>query len=132
MIHIVPSASYLVSLSPFRASRTTSPPFKVFAVGSLLSLSPEETEKIHSANWVLEIAAWVAEQTLQCPSKMIGFILIFPEDLGGHISHVPSSIWVLRELQLLESKRDVRPRFVLLLQLALVLTSGIPVFTTLR
>ena len=63
----------------------------------LSSLSPEETEKIHSANMVLEIAAWVAEQTLQCPSKMIGLILIFPEDLGGHISHGLSSLWVLRE-----------------------------------
>ena len=74
----------------------------------LSSLSPEETEKIQSANRPLEIAAWVAEQRLQCPSKVIGFTLIFPEDLGGHISYGPSSIWVLREFQFLEGTRDAR------------------------
>ena len=86
MIHIVPSAS---TWSRSRHSglpgqpplRSRSSPLGVS------SLSPEETEKIHSVNRVLEIAAWVAEQTLQCPSKMIGLIPIFPEDLDGHISH---------------------------------------------
>ena len=74
----------------------------------LSSLSPEGTEKIHSANRVLEIAARVAEQTLQCPSKVFGFTLMFPEDLGGHKSCGSSSLEVLREFQLLEGTRDVR------------------------
>ena len=39
---------------------------------------------------------------------MIGFTLIFPEDLGGHISHGPSSLWALREFQLFEGTRDAR------------------------
>ena len=107
MIHIVPSASTWSRSRHFGLPgqphlRSRSSPL------GLSSLSPEESEKIHSANRVLEIAAWVSEQTLQCPSKVIGFTLIFPEDLGGHISHGPSSLWVLREFQLLDGTRDVR------------------------
>ena len=72
MIHIVPSGSTwsrsrhsgLPGQLPLRSRSSPS---------GLSSLTPEETEKIHSANRVLEIAAWVAEQTLQCPSKVIGF-----------------------------------------------------------
>ena len=107
MIHIVPSAS---TWSRSRHSGLPGqPPLRSWSSPlGLSSLSLEETEKIHSANRVLEIAAWVAEQSLQCRSKMIGLILIFPEDLGGHESHGPSSLWVLREFQLLEGTRDVR------------------------
>ena len=103
-IHIVPSAS---TWSRSRHSGLPGqPPLRSRSSPlGLSSLSPEETEKIHSANRVLEIAAW---QTLQCLSKVIGFTLIFPEDLGGHKSHGPSSLWVLREFQLLEGTRDVR------------------------
>ena len=107
MIHIVPSAS---TWSRSRHSGLPGqPPLRSRSSPlGLSSLSPEESEKIHSANRVLEIAAWVSEQTLQCPSKVIGFTHIFPEDLGGHISHGPSSLWVLREFQLLDGTRDVR------------------------
>ena len=51
----------------------------------LSSLSPDETEKINEANRALEVAVWVAEQALQCPSKIIGLNIIFTEDLGGHL-----------------------------------------------
>ena len=74
----------------------------------LSSLSPDETEKINKANRALEVAVWVAEQALQCPSKFIGLNIIFPEDLGGHCLHGPSSIWVLREFRFLEGIRDAR------------------------
>ena len=60
------------------------------------------------ANRALELAVWVAEQALQCPSKFIGLNIVFPEDLGGHCVHGPSSIWVLRELRFLEGVRDAR------------------------
>ena len=72
------------------------------------SLSPDETQKINKANRALEVAAWVAEQSLQCPSKFIGLNIIFPEDLGGHCIHGPSSMWVLREFRFLEGVRDAR------------------------
>ena len=107
MIHIAPSAS-----TWFRSRHSGlpgQPPLRSRSSPlGLSSLSPEETAKILSANRALEIAAWVAEQTLQCPSKMIGFTLKFPEDLGGHKSSRPSSLWVLREFQRLEGTRDVR------------------------
>ena len=74
----------------------------------LPSLSPDETQKINTANRALEVAAWVAEQSLQCPSKFIGLNIIFPEDLGGHCEHGPSSMWVLREFRFLEGVRDAR------------------------
>ena len=60
------------------------------------------------ANRALEVAAWVAEQSLQCPSKFVGLNIIFPKDLGGHCVHGPSSIWVLREFRSLEGVRDAR------------------------
>ena len=74
----------------------------------LSSLSPAETVKVNMANRALEVAAWVAEQSLQCPCKLIGRNIIFPEDLGGHCVHGPSSIWVLREFRFLEGVRDAR------------------------
>ena len=74
----------------------------------LSSLSPDETKKINEANRALEVAVWVAEQSLQCPSKFIGLNIIFPEDLGGHCIHGPSSMWVLREFRFLEGTRDAR------------------------
>ena len=81
MIHFVPSAS---TWSRSRHSehsgqlplRSRSSPL------GLSSLSPDETQKINEANRALEVAAWVAEQSLQCPSKFIGLNIIFPEDLG--------------------------------------------------
>ena len=68
----------------------------------------QETEKTNGANRAMEISARVGEQTLHCPSKSVGLDVIFPEDLGRHISHVPSSLWALREFQLLEGTRDAR------------------------
>ena len=56
----------------------------------------------------MEVAVWVAEQSLQCPPKFIGLNIIFPEDLGGHCLHGPSSMWVLREFRFLEGIRDAR------------------------
>ena len=49
----------------------------------LSALSPFEDEKVRSANLVLEILAWCAEQALECAYKAVGLNLIFPEDLGG-------------------------------------------------
>ena len=74
----------------------------------LSSLSPDESEKINEANRSLEISAWVAEQALHCPSKVVGVNIIFHEDLGGHCLHGPSSMWVLQEFRFLEGIRDAR------------------------
>ena len=107
MVHIVPSAA---TWSRSRHSehsgqfplRSRSSPL------GLSSLSPDKTQNINKANRALEVAAWVAEQSLQCPSKFNGLNIIFPEDLGGHCEHGPSSMWVLREFRFLEGVRDAR------------------------
>ena len=107
MVHIVPSAA---TWSRSRHSgHSGQPPLRSrsFPLG-LPSLSPDETQQINKANRALEVAAWVAEQSLQCPSKFIGLNIIFPEDLGGHCEHGPSSMWVLREFRFLEGVRDAR------------------------
>ena len=99
----------LHGLAPATLDTQGSPPLRSRASPlGLPSLSPNETQQIDKANRALEIAAWVAEQSLQCPSKFIGLNIIFPEDLGGHCEHGPSSMWVLREFRLLEGVRDAR------------------------
>ena len=107
MVHIVPSAA---TWSRSRHSQHSGqPPLRSRSSPlGLSSLSRAETIKVNMANRALEVAAWVAEQSLQCPSKLIGLNIIFPEDLGGHCVHGPSSIWVLREFRFLEGVRDAR------------------------
>ena len=107
MVHIVPSAA---TWSRSRHSQHSGqPPLRSRSSPlGLSSLSPAETVKINMANRALEVAAWVAEQSLQCPCKLIGLNIIFPEDLGGHCVHGPSSMWVLREFRFLEGVRDAR------------------------
>ena len=92
----------LLGLAPATLNTQGSPPLhsRSSPLG-LSSLSPDETQKINKANRALELAVWVAEQALQCPSKFIGLNIVFPEDLGGHCVHGPSSIWVLREFRFL-------------------------------
>ena len=74
----------------------------------LPSLTPSENDKVNSANRALEAVLWCAEQALCCKTKAVGLNIIFPEDLGGQQSEGPSSLWVLREIQLLEGIRDAR------------------------
>ena len=97
----------MVSFPPLPTFGATSPPLKILSTGSLFSFA-SRNRKINMANRALEVAVWVAEQSLQCPSKFIGLNIIFPEDLGGHCVHGPSSIWVLREFRFLEGVRDAR------------------------
>ena len=98
----------MVSLPPLPTLGAAPPLRSRSSPLGLSSLSPNETQKINEANRALEVAVWVAEQSLQCPSKFIGLNIIFPEDLGGHCIHGPSSMWVLRELLFLEGIRDAR------------------------
>ena len=73
----------------------------------LSSLSPIEDEKVRSANLVLEILAWCAEQALQCAYQAVGLMLIFLRTLEVPPKG-PASIWMLRELQVLDGCCDAR------------------------
>ena len=78
MVHIVPSAA--TSSRSRHSDHSGQPPLRSRSSPlGLPSLSPDETQKINKANRDLEVAAWVAEQSLQCPSKFIGVNIIFPE-----------------------------------------------------
>ena len=66
----------------------------------LSTLNPTENEKINSANHVLEILTCCAGQVFQCSAKSVRSWRTSP--VG------PSSIWALREFQLLEGIYDAR------------------------
>ena len=93
-VHILPPAS---SWSRSRQSDVMSR-----SAPRLSSLSPAESKKVRDANFVVECLSWCSEQALACPVKIVALTIIFPEDLGGHADG-PSSIWALREFQLLAS-----------------------------
>ena len=107
VIHIVPPAA---TWSRSRHSDIPGPrPLRSrLAPLGLPSLTPSENDKVNSANRALEAVLWCAEQALCCKTKAVGLNIIFPEDLGGQQSEGPSSLWVLREIQLLEGIRDAR------------------------
>ena len=71
----------------------------------LSSLNPTENKKIRSAIQALEILVWCAEQALQSTVKPVGINVIWRED---HHSDGLSSIWALREFQLVEGIHDAR------------------------
>ena len=60
--------------------------------------------------------AWVAEQALHC--RTCRLVLLFPEDLGGHSSDGPASVWQTKEFMLLESLNEARRRGAFLCQLS--------------
>ena len=107
VVHIVPPAatwsrsrhSDILGQTPLRSR---------LAPLGLPSLTPSENDKVNSANRALEAVLWCAEQALCCKTKAVGLNIIFPEDLGGQQSEGPSSLWVLRGIQLLEGIRDAR------------------------
>ena len=77
MVHIIPSAS---TWSRSRHSvHSGQPPLRSRSSPlGLSSLSPTETEKINKANRTLEVAVWVAEQSLQCPIQIHWSEYYFP------------------------------------------------------
>ena len=109
MVHIIPSAA---TWSRSRHSpHSGQPPLPLRSRSSplgLSSLSPAETVKVNMANRALEVAAWVAEQSLQCPSKIIGLNIISPKTWEDTVYMVHLPFWVLREFRFLEGVRDAR------------------------
>ena len=105
-IFLVPSAS---TWSRLRSSATQGQPqlrIRAFPLG-VPGSDPHVAEQLRRANRVLEAIAWYAEQALACSSTRVGLNLVFPEDVGGHPVTGPSSIWALREFQLLDGVNDV-------------------------
>ena len=68
----------------------------------LQSLDPISTSKVTASNKQLEFDSWFLKEALICPTKKVGVILVFPEDLGGLLDSGPTSIWALQEFKSLE------------------------------
>ena len=80
------------------------------------SLAPDTLSRVHNANRQCEFTAWVAEQALHC--RTCRLVLLFPEDLGGHSSDGPASVWQTKEFMLLESLNEARRGGAFLCQLS--------------
>ena len=105
-IFLIPSAS---TWSRLRSSATSGQPqlrTRAFPLG-VPGSDPQVAELLRQDNRILEAISWCAEQALACSSTRVGLNLVFPEDPGGHPVTGPSSIWALREFQLLEGVHDV-------------------------
>ena len=63
------------------------------------NLGPPAHQKVRTDNKILEALSGCAEQTLL--SNKARLFLMFPEDLGGHSQEGPSSMWDLRDFQVL-------------------------------
>ena len=83
----------------------------------LQSLDPNSTSKATASNQQLEFAFWFLKEALTYPTKKVGVILVFPEDLGGWLESGPSSIWGLKEFRSLEDYHGGRRGAVYLCQI---------------
>ena len=84
----------------------------------LSSLNPQQSERVRQSNREVEAVSWFAAQSARCKVRRVGLVLMFPEDLGGHVRDGPASPWSSREFQELESACDVRRGSAFLCQLA--------------
>ena len=84
----------------------------------LLSLNPQQTERVRQSNREMEAVSWLAAQSARCKVRRVGVVLIFPEDFGGYVTDGAASPWLSREFQDLEGACDVRRDWALLCHLA--------------
>ena len=79
-------------------------------------LGSNSTSKVTASNQQLKFVFWFLKEALTCPTKKVGVILVFPEDLSGGLESGPSSIWVLKEFRSLEDYHGGRRGAVYLCQ----------------
>ena len=65
-------------------------------------LGPLSMPKVTASNQQLEFDPWFFKEALTCPTKKVGVILVFPEDLLGLVDSGPTSIWASQEFKSLE------------------------------
>ena len=105
MIFFGSSRFDLVSLTQLGVSGPTPLALAIQPLG-ISALDLRATRQVRQANKELESMLLCAEYALKCKTAKVGLHLIFPEDLGGHRADGPTSIWSLRESQLLEGVND--------------------------
>ena len=110
---LFPPDRFIVFFGPVRRSPTLGNLSSRFYASSWLRL----TLVLRLSCWTLETGKGIADivnkevevsQALQCAVTAVGLVLIFPEDVKVHCLHGSTSIWTLKEIQLLEATCEAR------------------------
>ena len=113
-VHLVPPAS---TWSRIRHSSTSGqPPLRTRERQTGLShLSPQLQLKVEESNRQIETVTWLS---VLCAQRKVWVLLVFPEDLGGHVQSGPTSIWSSSHLRKLDGISDVQRGAAFLCQFA--------------
>ena len=113
-VHLAPPAS---TWSRIRHSSTSGqPPLRTREHQQQSSLSTEL--KVEESNRQIETVTWLFEQAVLCAQRKVWVLLVFPEDLGGHVQSGPTSIWSSSHLRRLDGVSDVQRGAAFLCQFA--------------
>ena len=74
----------------------------------LSHLSPQLQLKVEESNRQIKTVTWLFEQAVLCAQRKMWVLLVFPEDLGGHVQSGPTSIWSSSHLRKLDGMSDVQ------------------------
>ena len=74
----------------------------------LPSLATSAQSKVHDANLAVEVSTWFAAEALECKTRAVSAVLLFPEDLAGHSVSGPASPWCLKEWRELDGLGEAR------------------------
>ena len=77
---------------------------------------PVASQHVLNCNVCCDCSAWISEQAATCSQCRL--ILAFPEDVGGHASDGPASIWSCHEYQMLERLHEAERGAACLCQLS--------------
>ena len=84
----------------------------------LQTLDSNSRERVIQSNRTVEICCWAAEQALACTISQVAFLLVFPEDLGGHATYGPTSVWALKEVRHVDRFHEAQRHAVFLCRFA--------------
>ena len=116
-VHLVPPASTWSRIR--HSSSTGQPPLRTRGSPAGLShLSPQLQLKVEESNRQVETVTWLFEQAVLCTLRKVWVLLVFPEDLGGHVQSGPTTIWSNSHLRRLDGVSDVRRGAAYLCQFA--------------
>ena len=60
-------------------------------------LATSDQSRIHDSNIEVEVSTLFAAEALECKTRAVSAVLLFPEDLAGHSVSGPASPWCLKE-----------------------------------
>ena len=116
-VHLAPPASTWSRIR--HSSSSGQPPLRTRGSPTGLShLSPQLQLRVEESNRQVETVTWLFEQAVLCTQRRVWVLLVFPEDLGGHVQSGPTTIWSSSHLRRLDGVSDVRRGAAYLCQFA--------------